>query len=41
MTNEYIAGKRQQYVVPVKLYIFVSFITFFFIIFSNFNSCSF
>jgi hypothetical protein len=29
LTNEYLAGKRQQYVVPVKLYIFVSFITFF------------
>ena len=29
LTNEYLAGKRQQYVVPVKLYIFISFITFF------------
>ncbi|SFI40116.1 DUF3667 domain-containing protein [Halpernia frigidisoli] len=29
LTNEYLAGKRQQYVVPVKLYIFMSFITFF------------
>ena len=29
LTNEYLAGKRQQFVVPVKLYIFVSFISFF------------
>ncbi|OJU53658.1 MAG: hypothetical protein BGN96_09240 [Bacteroidales bacterium 45-6] len=29
LTNEYLAGRRQQYVVPVKLYIFISFIVFF------------
>jgi hypothetical protein len=29
LTNEYLAGKRQQYVAPVKLYIFISFIAFF------------
>lgn len=29
LTNEYLAGKRQQYVAPVKLYIFISFIVFF------------
>lgn len=29
LTREYLAGKRQAYVAPVKLYIFVSFITFF------------
>lgn len=29
LTNEYLAGKRQQYVAPVKLYIFLSFIVFF------------
>lgn len=29
LTKEYLAGKRQIYVAPVKLYIFVSFITFF------------
>ena len=29
LTNEYISGKRQQYVAPVKLYIFISFLTFF------------
>lgn len=29
LTKEYLAGKRQLYVAPVKLYIFVSFITFF------------
>ncbi|WP_370897527.1 DUF3667 domain-containing protein [Chryseobacterium gossypii] len=29
LTREYLAGKRQMYVAPVKLYIFVSFITFF------------
>jgi hypothetical protein len=28
LTKEYIAGKRQLYVAPVKLYIFISFITF-------------
>lgn len=28
LTKEYIAGKRQIYVAPVKLYIFISFITF-------------
>lgn len=28
LTKEYLAGKRQLYVAPVKLYIFVSFITF-------------
>ncbi|SIP99743.1 Protein of unknown function [Chryseobacterium sp. RU37D] len=28
LTKEYLAGKRQVYVAPVKLYIFVSFITF-------------
>lgn len=29
LTKEYISGKRQQYVAPVKLYIFISFLTFF------------
>ncbi|MBV8328205.1 DUF3667 domain-containing protein [Chryseobacterium sp.] len=29
LTNTYLEGKRQQFVPPVKLYIFVSFITFF------------
>lgn len=29
LTKEYLAGKRQMYVAPVKLYIFISFITFF------------
>ncbi|WP_136667035.1 DUF3667 domain-containing protein [Flavobacterium sp. H122] len=29
LTKEYLAGKRKMYVVPVKLYIFISFITFF------------
>lgn len=29
LTKEYLIGKRQQYVLPVKLYIFISFITFF------------
>jgi len=29
LTKEYLAGKRQFYVAPVKLYIFISFITFF------------
>lgn len=29
LTIEYLAGKRQRYVPPVKLYIFISFITFF------------
>lgn len=29
LTKEYSAGKRQQYVAPVKLYIFISFLTFF------------
>lgn len=29
LTKEYLSGKRQIYVAPVKLYIFVSFITFF------------
>jgi len=29
LTKEYLAGKRQSYVPPVKLYIFISFITFF------------
>ncbi len=29
LTKEYLAGKRQAYVAPVKLYIFISFITFF------------
>lgn len=28
LTREYITGKRQMYVAPVKLYIFISFITF-------------
>lgn len=28
LTKEYLAGKRQTYVAPVKLYIFISFITF-------------
>ncbi|UWX60262.1 DUF3667 domain-containing protein [Chryseobacterium oranimense] len=29
LTKEYLSGKRQHYVAPVKLYIFISFITFF------------
>jgi hypothetical protein len=29
LTKEYLEGKRQSYVAPVKLYIFISFITFF------------
>ncbi len=29
LTKEYLSGKRQTYVPPVKLYIFISFITFF------------
>ena len=29
LTKEYLSGKRQQFVPPVKLYIFISFITFF------------
>ncbi|ASK30859.1 hypothetical protein CEY12_12375 [Chryseobacterium sp. T16E-39] len=29
LTREYLSGKRQLYVAPVKLYIFISFITFF------------
>src|SRR5690606_28206355 len=28
LTKEYLMGKRQEYVPPVKLYIFISFITF-------------
>lgn len=35
LTKEYLAGKRQQFVPPVKLYIFISFITFLLIAFSN------
>lgn len=30
LTKEYLQGKRQTYVPPVKLYIFISFVTFFF-----------
>lgn len=33
LTKIYLEGKRQQFVPPVKLYIFISFITFFFISF--------
>lgn len=29
LTKEYLSGKRKKYVAPVKLYIFISFITFF------------
>lgn len=29
LTREYLSGKRKKYVAPVKLYIFISFITFF------------
>lgn len=29
LTTEYLSGKRKKYVAPVKLYIFISFITFF------------
>ncbi len=29
LTTEYLSGKRQSYVPPVKLYIFISFVTFF------------
>jgi hypothetical protein len=32
LTKEYLQGKRQTYVPPVKLYIFISFVTFFTII---------
>lgn len=36
LTKEYLEGKRQTYVAPVKLYIFISFVTFFlFALFSN------
>jgi hypothetical protein len=28
LTKEYLAGKRKQYVAPIKLYFFISFITF-------------
>lgn len=31
LTKEYLAGRRQKYVPPVRLYIFVSFVTFFLI----------
>lgn len=31
LTKEYLSGKRMSYLAPVRLYIFVSFITFFFI----------
>lgn len=34
LTKEYLAGKRQSYVAPVKLYIFISFVTFFIFSFS-------
>lgn len=34
LTKEYLAGKRQSYVAPVKLYIFISFITFLLFAFS-------
>ena len=37
LTNQYLAGKRQQFVPPVKLYIFISFITFLMIAFSGFG----
>ncbi|WP_027387550.1 DUF3667 domain-containing protein [Chryseobacterium gregarium] len=38
LTNTYLEGKRQKFVPPVKLYIFVSFITFFmFALFPPFN----
>ncbi|HSD15303.1 MAG TPA: DUF3667 domain-containing protein [Flavobacterium sp.] len=41
LTKEYLSGRRKRYVVPVKLYIFISFITFFitsfFINFDNMN----
>lgn len=37
LTKEYLAGKRQQFVPPVKLYIFISFVTFLLIAFSNIN----
>lgn len=30
LTKEYLSGKRQRFVPPVKLYIFVSFVTFFY-----------
>jgi hypothetical protein len=33
LTKEYLAGRRQMYVPPVKLYIFISFVTFFLLIF--------
>ena len=29
LTREYLSGRRQRFVVPVKLYIFISFVTFF------------
>ena len=38
LTEIYLAGKRQQFVPPIKLYIFISFITFFlFALFPPFN----
>ncbi|WP_312825477.1 DUF3667 domain-containing protein [Epilithonimonas sp.] len=38
LTNTYLEGKRQKFVPPVKLYIFISFITFFlFAVFPPFN----
>ena len=38
LTNTYLEGKRQQFVPPVKLYIFMSFVTFFlFAMFPPFN----
>src|SRR5690606_19033108 len=37
LTKEYIQGKRKQYVPPAKLYIFISFLTFFILSFIGVN----
>lgn len=37
LTKEYIQGKRKQYVPPAKLYIFISFLTFFIVSFIGVN----
>lgn len=38
LTKEYVQGKRQQYVPPAKLYIFISFFTFFVLSFVGVNT---
>ena len=40
LTKIYLSGKRQQYVPPVKLYIFISFVTFFIASFITINNHS-